>query len=61
MSRERNKKLVRLGAHLVKERHDEIVEHNKIHKSGQDSYPNDYDEFVKGMVANIGQFDYFGH
>jgi hypothetical protein len=61
MSRERNKKLVRLGAHLVKERHDEIVEHNKIHNSGQDSYPNDYDEFVKGMVANIGQFDYFGH
>ena len=61
MSKERNKKLVRLGAHLVKERHDEIVEHNKIHNSGQDSYPNDYDEFVKGMVANIGQFDYFGH
>jgi len=61
MSRERNKKLVRLGAHLVKERHDEIVEHNKIHHAGQDSYPNDYDEFVKGMVVNIGQYDYFGH
>jgi hypothetical protein len=61
MSRERNKKLVRLGAYLVKERHDEIVEHNKIHHAGQDSYPNDYDEFVKGMVTNIGQYDYFGH
>ena len=37
------------------------MEHNKIHHAGQDSYPNDYDEFVKGMVVNIGQYDYFGH
>ncbi len=61
MSKERNKKLVRLGGYLIKERHDEIVQHNRIHHAGQDSYPNDYDEFVKGMVANIGQYDYFGH
>lgn len=61
MSIERNKKLVRVGGYLLKERHDELVEHNRIHHAGQDSYPNDYDEFVKGMVANIGEYDYFGH
>ena len=53
MSIERNKKLVRIGGYLLKERHDEIVQHNRTHYAGQDSYPNDYDEFVKGMVANI--------
>jgi hypothetical protein len=61
MSIERNKKLVRIGGYLLKERHDELVQHNRIHNAGQDSYPNDYDEFVKGMVANIGEYDYFGH
>ena len=51
MSIERNKKLVRIGGYLLKERHDEIVQHNRTHYAGQDSYPNDYDEFVKGDFA----------
>ena len=66
MSKGRNKKLVRAGGFMLKERHDELVEYNKQRESRgtynhEDHYPNDYDEFIKGMIEHFGEYDYFGH
>jgi thymidylate synthase len=65
MSKERNKKLIRIGGHLLKERHDSIVEYNEMSRSqgrGQNGlYSDDYDTFVRDMANHIGQYDYFGH
>ena len=65
MSKERNKKLVRLGGYLIKERHDIIKEYNEMSRSQgikqNDLYSDDYDTFVRDMANHIGQYDYFGH
>ena len=65
MSRERNKKLVRLGGHLIKERHDIIKEYNEKSRSlgrkQNDLYSDDYDTFVRDIANHTGQYDYFGH
>ena len=65
MSKERNKKLVRLGGHLIKERHDIIKEYNEKSRSlgrkQNDLYSDDYDTFVRDIANHTGQYDYFGH
>ena len=66
MSKGRNKKLVRVGGFMLKERHDELVEYNKQRESRgtynhEVHYPNDYDEFIEEMVENFGEYEYFGH
>jgi len=65
MSKERNKKLVRLGGHLIKERHDIIKEYNEMSRSQgrkqNNLYSDDYDTFVRDIAIHIGQYDYFGH
>ena len=65
MSKERNKKLIRIGGHLLKERHDRVVEYNEMSRSqgrGQNGhYSDDYDTFVRDIAKHIGQYDYFGH
>lgn len=65
MSKERNKKLVRLGGHLIKERHDIIKEYNEMSRSHgrkqNNLYSDDYDTFVRDIANHIGQYDYFGH
>jgi hypothetical protein len=65
MSKERNKKLVRLGGHLIKERHDIIKEYNEMSRSQgrkqNNLYSDDYDTFVRDIANHIGQYDYFGH
>ena len=65
MSKNISKKLIRLGGHLVKERHDNVVEYNKMSRSQgrkqNNLYSDDYDTFVRDLANHIGQYDYFGH
>ena len=65
MSKERNKKLIRIGGHLLKERHDIIKEYNEMSRSQgrkrNNLYSDDYDTFVRDIANHIGQYDYFGH
>jgi hypothetical protein len=58
----REKGHFKIAEHMLRERHSELVDHNKQREEEgllQGGYPNDYDEFIHYLKSNFPKYDYY--